>query len=62
MAFALALVTMLNAATPGIVQLIMMIRKNDGTVSVVAMLDEADKQFAENMNMALEWLKAHGKV
>jgi hypothetical protein len=59
MGLALAIVTLLNAATPGIAQLILMIKKNDGTISVVQMLDEADSQFDANMKQASDWLKAH---
>ena len=62
MELALGIVTLLNAAAPGIAQLILMIKKNDGTVSVVAMLDEADAKYTDNMKQAADWLKAHSKT
>jgi hypothetical protein len=59
---AIQIMTLLNAAAPGIAQLILLIKRNDGTVSVVALLDEADKQFDANIAQASDWLKAHPKV
>lgn len=56
---AIAIVNLLNLAAPGIAQLILMIKKNDGTVSIVVLLDEADQQFAANITQAKDWLKAH---
>lgn len=58
---AIALVNLFNAASPGIASLIAMIRKKDGTVSVVVMLNEADAQFAANIQQAQDWLAAHPK-
>jgi hypothetical protein len=58
---ALAIIALLNAATPGIASLILMVRKNDGTISVVSVLDEAAATFDENIKQAGEWLKAHPK-
>lgn len=56
---ALAIVQLMNAATPGIAQLILLIKKKDGTVTVAAMLDEADSKFESNINQAKAWLEAH---
>lgn len=61
MGTAIAIVNLFNAASPGIASLIAMIRKKDGTVSVVVMLDEADAQFAANIKQAQDWLAAHPK-
>lgn len=58
---AIALVNLFNAATPGIASLIAMIRREDGTVAIVVMLDEADAQFSANLQQAKEWLAAHPK-
>lgn len=58
---AIAIVNLFNAATPGIASLITMIKKKDGTVSVVVMLDEADAQFAANIKQAQDWLANHKK-
>jgi hypothetical protein len=59
MGTALMIVNLLNAAAPGIAQLILLIRHKDGTISVGAMLDEADAQFDANIKQAGEWLKNH---
>ena len=56
---ALNIVNLLNAATPGIAQLILLIKNNDGTISVPVLLDQADAKFAENIKAATEWMKAH---
>lgn len=56
---ALQIVNLFNATAPGIASLILMIKKNDGTVSVVALLDEASQQFAANITAAEKWLKEH---
>lgn len=61
MELALALISLLNAATPGIASLILLIRKKDGSISVVSLLDEADQQFDKNIKDASAWLKAHPK-
>lgn len=58
---AIAIVNLFNVATPGIASLITMIKKKDGTVSVVVMLDEADAQFAANIKQAQDWLANHKK-
>lgn len=58
---AIALVNVFNATAPGIASLIAMIRRKDGTVSVVVMLDEADAQFNANIKQAQDWLAAHPK-
>jgi hypothetical protein len=57
----LQIMNLINAAAPGIAQLILLIKRNDGTVSVVALLDEADAQFDANIQQAADWLKAHPK-
>jgi len=56
---ALELIAIFNAATPGIAELILLIRQQDGTLSVVALLDAADAQFAANIKQAQDWLAAH---
>lgn len=58
---ALQLITLLNTAAPGIAQLILLIKRNDGTISVVSLLDEADGKFDANIKQAGDWLKAHPK-
>src|ERR1043166_7923482 len=58
---ALMIVQLLNAATPGIAQLIMLIRYTNGIISVVTLLDQADPQFDANIKQAQTWLAAHPK-
>jgi hypothetical protein len=58
---ALLIVQLLNAATPGIAQLIMLIRNTNGMISVVTLLDQADAQFDANIKQAQTWLAAHPK-
>jgi hypothetical protein len=60
MELALALIQLLNAASPGIASLIMLIKKTDGTIAVATLLDEADSKFSDNIKQASDWLKAHG--
>jgi hypothetical protein len=62
MATALAIVNLLNTATPGIANLILLIRNKDGTVTVAQMLDQNDAQFDKNMAEAADWFKAHPTV
>jgi len=62
MEMALQLVGLLNASAPVIASLLMMIKRPDGTISVVALLDEADSQFQENIDQAQAWLAAHPAV
>jgi len=46
---ALAIVNLLNDATPGIANLILLIKNQDGTISVGAILDQADAAFDANL-------------
>jgi hypothetical protein len=62
MELALEIITLLNAASPGIAQLILLIRGKDGTISVGTILDETDTQFAANMKQAADWFAAHPKT
>ena len=62
MELAMMIATLLNTAAPGIASLIMLIKRNDGTISVIALCDEADGKFDDNIKQAADWLKAHPKV
>ena len=55
----LQILNLLNATAPGTAQLILMIRKNDGTVALVGLLDQADAQFEANLKQAQDWLAKH---
>jgi hypothetical protein len=57
MEFALAIAQLLNAAAPGIAEIILLVRRTNGTVAVIPLLDEADKQFAKNIERAAEYIK-----
>lgn len=56
---ALAIVQLLNAAAPGIAQLVLLIKRKDGTLQVMTLLDEADAKFDANIKQATDWLKAN---
>jgi hypothetical protein len=55
MSGALELFQLLNTAMPGVIELVGLIRRKDGSVSIVALLDEADAQFEQNMTTFKEW-------
>lgn len=59
MQLALAIAQILNVAAPGIAELILMIKKPDGTISIISLLDQADAQFDTNIKAAKDWLAAH---
>jgi hypothetical protein len=55
---ALNIVNLINAATPGVAQLILLIRNSDNTVSIGTILDQADAQFDANIKQIEEWMKS----
>lgn len=59
---ALALVQLFNLASPAVADLVLMIRKKDGGVTIVALLDEASAQYQDNINKAQDWLALHKKA
>lgn len=59
MELALAIINLINTGVPAAAQLILLIRKKDGSVNVMVVLDEADAKFEDNLKMAQEWLAAH---
>jgi N-acetylglucosamine kinase-like BadF-type ATPase len=56
---ALGIVSLLNAAAPGIASLVMLIRRKDGTITVGVLLDEAETTFNNNIAQAAAWFKEH---
>lgn len=62
MGTALAIINLLNAAAPGIANLILLIKNQDGTITVAQYLDRADAQFEKNLSEAADWFKTHGGV
>jgi hypothetical protein len=58
---ALAIVNLLNTASPGIAELILLIKKQDGTIAVGALLDQSDAQFDANVSQIKDWMESHQK-
>jgi hypothetical protein len=58
---AIEIINLLNTATPGIANLIILIKNNDGSISVPVLLDQADQKFSDNIKQATDWLKEHQK-
>jgi hypothetical protein len=56
---ALLIAQLLNTATPGIVEIVLLIKKQDGTIAIVPLLDQADSKFTANMQQAAKWLEEH---
>ena len=59
MPLALTIVQLITAAEPGLVELITVLRKKDGSVSVIQYLDEADAKTADNLKQNMDWFAAH---
>lgn len=59
MGTAILIANLINAASPGVAEIILMIKKTDGTVSIVTLLDQADAAFAANIQTAKAWMVAH---
>lgn len=62
MELALALATLFNTTAPGIAQIILMVQQQDGSVSIIPILNAADKKFDANIASAQSWLAAHKVV
>lgn len=56
---ALLIAQLLNQAAPGVAEIVMMVRKKDGTLTIMPLLDEASDTFAANLESAKAWLGAH---
>ncbi len=59
MALALAIIGLLNTAAPGIADIVAMIRKKDGSITMMPLLDEASATFNDNLGQAAAWLTQH---
>jgi hypothetical protein len=57
----LAILQLINAATPIATNLILAVKHKDGSITTVVLLDEADAKFSQNMAEAQAWLAAHAK-
>jgi len=58
---AILIANLLNTAAPNIAEIILLIRRSNGYMAVVPLLDQADSKFTENMQQATAWLEAHKK-
>ena len=58
---AIQLLNIFNVIAPGAAELILMIKRKDGSISIVTLLDEADAQFTSNIERAEQWLRSHPK-
>lgn len=58
---AIAILNLFNLAAPNVANLILLIKRKDGSVSVVTLLDESDVQFSANIKQAQDWLASHPK-
>lgn len=56
---AISIVNLLNLAAPGIAELILLIRRKDGGVAILPLLNEADAAFSDNIKKALDWQAAN---
>jgi hypothetical protein len=52
---ALAIVNLMNAASPGMAQLILLIKDNNGKYTVATFLDQADSQYEANIKQIADW-------
>jgi len=55
MELALLIARLLAETGPEVVELILLIRKGDGTIAVLPILNEADEQFNSNIEKIKEW-------
>jgi len=51
----LLLTKFLIETTPDVIELILLLKKKDGTVAIIPILDEADDQFKKNIKKIEEW-------
>jgi len=62
MDLALQIATLLNTAAPGIANLLVLVKRADGSVTVVSVLDEADATFQADLDQAKAWFASKGKT
>lgn len=59
MGLALMIMQLLNTAAPGIASLITILRKPDGTITVLQFLDSAEAKVDANIKEITDWMAAH---
>lgn len=62
MELALSIAAIINALAPSIASVLLMVKKRDGTIAIIPILDEADQAFEKNIKQAQDWLTSHPKV
>ena len=62
MDLALQIANLLNTAAPGVANLLLLIKRPNGTVTVVSVLDEADATFQADLDQAKAWFASKGKT
>jgi len=55
MELALLIARILAETGPDVVELILLLKKTDGTIAVIPILDEADDQFEANIEKIKRW-------
>ena len=55
MKLALLIARILAETGPEVVELILLIKRSNGTIAVLPVLDEADEQFEKNLKKIKEW-------
>ncbi len=59
MELALSIATIINALAPSIASVLLMVKKTDGTITLIPILDQADARFVDNIRQATDWLNSH---
>jgi len=52
---ALLIADILRKSGPDVVELILLLTRKDGSISVIPILNEADEKFADNIKQIEEW-------
>ena len=55
MNLALVIAQILSENVPEIIELVILLKKKDGTIAIIPILDEADEQFEANIKKIKEW-------
>ena len=58
---AISVVNMFNATAPGVANLVLLIKRKDGNIDVMPILDEADDNFTDTIDTARTWLQDNPK-
>ena len=61
MGAALAIISAIISAEPGIMQMITILRNKDGSKTIITYLDAADAQTDANLKQQSDWFMSHPK-